>query len=196
MNTKQKAFTLAVESVRNAESAKKALNELTSQFDKAVSWETSAVSTACAHAYAASLAGITGAEIAREAGVSEMTVSRYIAGGKVSHQTEDKVTGSKAVSDMGNGYITVSQVKNSENASQYAKAISAGKAAKAGKTNKADKRTDSEIVRSHLEAVTKAIKAGRISLDEVTNIWADLLAELDTQEMEEEMEETEEMIDA
>jgi hypothetical protein len=185
MNKKQQAHAEAVQAVINADMASKNANTLGNEYTKALENAVSAVEVACAHSYKASLAGVTGADIARDAKVSEMTVSRYIAGGKVAHQTDGKVTGSKAVSDMGNGYITVGQVKNAENASQYAKAVTAGKNAKNGKNGKADKREPIEVAKAHLEQVTKAITAGKITLEQVTDIWAELLAQLEVSEIEE-----------
>jgi hypothetical protein len=43
-----------------------------------------------------------------------------------------------------------------------------------------------------MEAVTKAIKAGKIALEDVTDIWAELLADLEAVEAEaEELEDAE-----
>ena len=159
---------------------------------EAVGVSDSRVNDACEIAFKASQAGITGEAIAKVAGVTAMTVSRYIAGGKVMMQTEGKITGSKAVSDMGNGYITVGAVKDCENVSQYTKAVKAGKDAKNGKTEKAESRSPIDVAKSHMEAVTKAIKSGKITLEDVTDIWAELLADLEAVEAEaEEMEDAE-----
>jgi hypothetical protein len=126
-----------------------------------------------------------------------MTVSRYIAGGKVMMQTEGKITGSKAVSDMGNGLITVGQVKECENASQYAKAVKATKDAKAGKTDKAESRNPLDVAKSHVEAVGKSIKSGKVSLEDVTKLWTAMVIGLSTEAEEAEEEASEEaMADA
>ena len=180
---------VAIREAVNAEAvAKRAIAEATT----AIETQDNRVNTACEMAWKASQAGITGEAIAGKAGVTAMTVSRYIAGGKLMQQTEGKVTGSKAVSDMGNGYITVGAVKDCENANQYAKAVKAGKDAKSGKTDKADPRSPLDVAKGHMEAVTKAIKAGKITLEDVTDIWAELLADLGAVEAEaEEMEDAE-----
>jgi predicted transcriptional regulator len=146
---------------------------------EAVNVSDSRVNDACEIAFKASQAGITGEAIAKVAGVTPMTVSRYIAGGKLMMQTEGKITGSKAVSDMGNGYLTVGAVKECENVSQYNKAVAEGKKAKAGKAGKADKRSPLEIAQSHVEAIGKAVKAGKISLEEITTLWVDMVSSLD-----------------
>jgi len=176
------AIRVAIEAQGNA---KRAVIEAS----EAINVSDSRVNDACEMAWKASQAGITGEAIATVAKVTAMTVSRYIAGGKLMQQTEGRVTGSKAVSDMGNGLITVGQVKECENASQYAKAVKAGKDAKAGKAGKADKRSPLEIATSHVEAIGKAIKAGKLSLDEVTNLWAEMVADLGAEVEAEEMQE-------
>jgi hypothetical protein len=178
--------------VREAVNAEAVAKRLVAEATNAIEAHDNRVNTACEMAWKASQAGITGEAIAGKAGVTAMTVSRYIAGGKLMQQTEGKVTGSKAVSDIGNGYVTVGEVKNCENANQYAKAVKAGKDKKNGKTDKADPRSPLDVAKSHMEAVTKAIKAGKIGLEDVTNIWAELLADLEAVEAEaEELEDVE-----
>jgi hypothetical protein len=191
MNKTQQALATAVQAVKNADSAVRTFNGLSNEIVKAQELAVSAVEIACAESYGASLAGVSGADIARESGVSEMTVSRYIAGGKIAHQTDNKVTGSKAVSDMGNGYIGVTEVKNCENVSQYNKAVKAGKDKNKNGAGKAESRSPIEVATAHLEQVTKAIKAGKIELQEIVNIWAEMVASLEV-----ETEDAEEMEDA
>lgn len=189
MNKKQ-LHEIAVKAVIEANEAGKVFATLSDQFAKASEKAISAVEVACVSAYAASVAGVTGAEIARDAGVSEMTVSRYIASGKVAFQTENKVSATKVNSDLGNKYLTIGEAKNVENASQYGKLVKAGKDAKNGKSGKADKRTPLEVAQAHVEAVGKAIKSGKVSLEEVTDLWASMVAGLESSEIEE-MEEVE-----
>jgi len=192
MNKKQQALATAVQAVKNADSAVRTFNGLSNEIVKAQELAVSAVEIACAESYGASLAGVSGADIARESGVSEMTVSRYIAGGKIAHQTDNKVTGSKAVSDMGNGYIGVTEVKNCENVSQYNKAVKAGKDKNKNGAGKAESRSPIEVATAHLEQVTKAIKAGKIELQEIVNIWAEMVASLEVETVDaEEMEDAE-----
>lgn len=156
---------------------------------EAVNVSDTRVNTACELAFKASLAGITGEAISTASGVSAMAVSRYIAGGQVMAQTDGKITGSKAVSDMGNGYLTVGQAKQVENVSQYNKAVSEGKKAKAGKAGKADKREPIEIAQSHVEALGKAIKSGKVTLEQVTDLFADMVTDLMAEAEAEEMQE-------
>ena len=156
---------------------------------EAVNVSDSRVNDACEMSWKASQAGITGKAIADIAGVSEMTVSRYIAGGKLMMQTEGKVTGAQAVTDMGDGLITVGVVKECENVSQYNKAVAEGKKAKAGKAGKADKREPIEIAQSHVEALGKAIKSGKVTLEQVTDLFADMVTDLMAEAEAEEMQE-------
>ena len=162
----------------NAEATEK---RLLTELDKASGNRDSRANTACELAFKASLAGVTGEAIATASGVSAMAVSRYIAGGQVMMQTEGKITGSKAVSDIGNGYLTVSQAKQVENVSQYNKAVAEGKKAKAGKTGKAENRSPLEIAEAHVEAVGKAIKSGKVTLDEVTGLWMQMVTKLNAE---------------
>jgi len=185
MNKKQQLLEIAVKAVIEAREADKALTELLAATDKASDKAVSAVEVACTASYKASLAGVSGVEIAKLAGVSEMTVSRYIASGKVAHQTDNKVTATKVNSDLGNKYMTITEVKNVENASQYSKLVKAGKDAKAGKTAKADKREPLDVVASHVEAIGKAIASGKVTLDQVTELWVDMVTGLEAAEIEE-----------
>jgi predicted transcriptional regulator len=176
---------VAVKAVIVARDTDKAMNESIAQASKATELAISAVEVACTASYKASLAGVTGAEIAKLAGVSEMTVSRYIASGKVAHQTDNKVTATKVNSDLGNKYMTITEVKNVENPSQYGKLVTAGKKAKAGNTAKAVSRSPLVVVASHVEAIGKAIKSGKVTLDEVTNLLAGMVASLEESDIEE-----------
>ena len=176
---KQQLTEATAQAVREAVNAEATLKQISTELDKASGARDTRVNTACELAFKASVAGITGDAIATKAGVTPMTVSRYIAGGQVMMQTEGKITGSKAVSDMGNGYLTVGQAKQVENATQYGKAVAEGKKAKAGKTGKAEGRSPLEIAQSHVEAVGKAVKAGKVSLEEITNLWVEMVSSLD-----------------
>ena len=187
---KQQLLDNAVKDVIEAKDADKAFKLLSAQTDKAEERLESAIATACASAYKASLSGITGVQIAKLAGVTEMTVSRYIASGKVAHQTGNKVTANKVNSDLGNNYMTITEAKNVENPSQYGKLVRAGKDAKAGNTAKAESRSPLDVVASHVEAIGKAIKSGKVTLEEVTNLLADMVAGLESEESDiEEMQE-------
>ena len=177
------------QAIREAVNAEATEKRLATELDKASSNRDNRVNTACELAFKASLAGITGEAISTASGVSAMAVSRYIAGGQVMAQTDGKITGSKAVSDMGNGYLTVGQAKQVENASQYNKAVSEGKKAKAGKSGKADKREPIEIAKSHVEALGKAIKSGKVTLEQVTDLFADMVTDLMAEAEAEEMQE-------
>jgi len=190
MNKKQALLETAVNAVINAQLADKALADLLAETTKASDIAVSAVEVACTASYKASLAGVTGVEIAKLAGVSEMTVSRYIASGKVAHQTDNKVTAVKVNSDLGNKYMTITEVKNVENASQYGKLVKAGKDAKSGKTDKAGKREPLDVVASHIDAIGKAIKNGKVTLDQITELWVDMVTGLESEESDiEEMQE-------
>lgn len=184
MNKKQ-LLEIAVNAVILAKEAESALVKLVAEATKASETAVSAVEVACVSAYKASLAGITGAEIAKLAGVSEMTVSRYIASGKVAHQTDNKVTATKVNSDLGNKYMTITEAKNVENPSQYNKLVKAGKEAKAGKTAKADNRSPLDVAKGHVDAIAKAIKSGKVTLEEITNLWVDMVTGLESAEIEE-----------
>jgi predicted transcriptional regulator len=173
---------IAVQAVIVARDADKVLTDLIAETTKASDKAVSAVEVACTASYKASLAGVTGAEIAKLAGVSEMTVSRYIASGKVAHQTDNKVTATKVNSDLGNKYMTITEVKNVENPTQYGKLVKAGKKAKAGNTAKAESRLPLDVVASHVESIGKAIKAGKVTLEDVTNLWVDMVAGLALEE--------------
>jgi predicted transcriptional regulator len=175
--------------IRVAIEAQATAKQAVIEASEAVNVSDSRVNDACEIAFKASQAGITGEAIAKVAGVTAMTVSRYIAGGKLMMQTEGKVTGSKAVSDMGNGYLTVGVVKECENVSQYNKAVAEGKKAKAGKAGKADKREPIEIAQSHVEALGKAIKSGKVTLEQVTDLFADMVTDLMAEAEAEEMQE-------
>ena len=189
MNKKQ-LLEIAVNAVIVAKDAESKFNQLLAETTKASETAISAVEVSCVSAYKASLAGVTGAEIAKLAGVSEMTVSRYIASGKVAHQTDNKVTATKVNSDLGNKYMTITEAKNVENPSQYAKLVKAGKQAKAGKTDKAESRSPLDVVAGHVEAIGKAIKAGKVTLEDVTELLADMVAGLESEESDiEEMQE-------
>jgi predicted transcriptional regulator len=190
MNKKQQLLEIAVKAVIEAREADKALTDLLAETTKASDKAVSAVEVACTASYKASLAGVSGVEIAKLAGVSEMTVSRYIASGKVAHQTDNKVTATKVNSDLGNKYMTITEAKNVENPSQYAKLVKAGKQAKAGNTAKAESRSPLDVVAGHVEAIGKAIKSGKVTLEDVTELLADMVAGLESEESDiEEMQE-------
>ena len=169
------------QAIREAVNAEATEKRLLTELDKASGNRDSRVNTACEMSFKASIAGIKGEAIATLAGVTPMTVSRYIAGGQVMAQTDGKITGSKAVSDIGNGYLNVSQAKQIENVSQYTKAVAEGKKAKAGKTGKAEGRSPLEIAEAHVEALGKAIKSGKVNLEQVTGLWAGLIASLNSE---------------
>ena len=189
MNKKQ-LLEIAVNAVVAAKDAESKFNQLLAETSKASETAVSAVEVACVSAYKASLAGVTGAESAKLAEVSEMTVSRYIASGKVAHQTDNKVPATKVNSDLGNKYMTITEAKNVENPSQYAKLVKAGKDAKSGKSDKAGSRSPIDVVAGHVEAIGKAIKSGKVTLDEVSELLADMVAGLESEESDiEEMQE-------
>jgi hypothetical protein len=178
MNKTQLTETTA-QAIREHVNAEATEKRLLSELDKVSGNRDSRANTACEMAFKAMMAGITGDAIATASGVSGMAVSRYIAGGQVMLQTDGKVTGSKVISDIGNGYLTVGQAKQIENVSQYNKAVAEGKKAKAGKTGKAEGRSPLEIAEAHIEAIGKAVKAGKVSLEEITNLWVAMVSSLD-----------------
>jgi hypothetical protein len=183
MNKTQLTETTA-QAIREHVNAEATEKRLLTELDKASGNRDSRANTACEMAFKASLAGITGDAIATASGVSAMAVSRYIAGGQVMIQTEGKITGSKAISDIGNGYLKVSEAKQIENVSQYLKAVAEGKKAKAGKTGKAEGRSPLEIAEAHVEALGKAIKSDKVTLEQVTGLWAGMIASLSAEALE------------
>lgn len=181
--TKAELLEVAVNSVKSAEVNAKNFKTLSDNLAKAGEQFASSVEVACADAYKASLAGVSGADIARGAGVSEMTVSRYIAGGHVTFVTKGKVAGGKVVSDIGNGYLTVNKAKSVKSGKEYGKAVTEGKKAKAGKAGKTKgKATPVEMAKANIQGIVELVKSGAVTLEFVIDAWADAIASLEVAE--------------
>lgn len=178
---KTQLLEVAIKSVKQADASTKAFKSLSDQLNKATDELVSSVEVACADAYKASLAGVSGADIARGAGVSEMTVSRYIAGGHVAYVTKGKVSGGKVVSDIGNSNITVNRAKSVKSASEYNKQITANKkTAKAGKAKaKAETLTPLKQMENLVNQIVALVATNQVALEDVLGTWAEALAQLE-----------------
>lgn len=185
---KAQLLEVAVKSVQQADANTKAYKSLSDQMTKVSDALVSSVEVACADAYKASLAGVSGADIARGAGVSEMTVSRYIAGGHVAFTTKGKIAGGKVVSDIGNGNITVNRAKSVKSASEYNKQVTANKkTAKAGKAKaKGETLTPLKQMEALVNQIVALVATNQVALEDVLGTWAEALAQLEeVQEMAE-----------
>lgn len=180
---KAQLLEVAINSIKSAEVSKNTLKAKSDELSKLTEQVDSNIEVACTDAYAASLAGVTGADMARGAGLSEMTVSRYIAGGHVNYVTKNKIAGGKVVSDIGNGYLTVNKAKSVKSAKEYNKTVSDGKKAKSGKAGKVKAKADTlaplDQVCAHVDGIISLVKSGKVTLEEVTDIWASGLAILE-----------------
>lgn len=182
---KSELLDIAVVAIKQAELSAQEFKALNDQLAKTGEVFASRVEVACAESYKASMAGVSGADIARGAGVSEMTVSRYIAGGHVAFISKGKIAGGKVVSDIGNGNISVSRAKSVKSASEYNKTVTANKkTAKAGKAKaKATEPTASNDPLKAMEAligqIVEMVRTNQVELEDVLGTWAEAMATLE-----------------